>query len=125
MMSRTVISDTDITPSIIDSGVGVKQLCARMHRQSWSSSSRSSGSRVRNADSRSSSVVWIGVVGESSIVSGAARQAGGSWQRVRPSSSNARRLPPKSAPRRDPYANRKDFALSGFITRAARSLSWS
>ena len=56
MMSRTVISDTCSTPSIIDSASASSSLRSKAPCRSSSSSSRSSGSRVRNADSRSSSV---------------------------------------------------------------------
>ena len=56
MMSRTVVSDTDSTPSIIDSASASSRRRSNAPRSSAISSSRSSGSRVRNADSRSSSV---------------------------------------------------------------------
>ena len=56
MMSRTVVSDTASTPSIIDSASASSSRRSNAPRSRSSSSSRSSGSRVRSAESRSSSV---------------------------------------------------------------------
>ena len=55
MMSRTVISDTDSTPSIIDSASASNSRRSNAPRSRSISSSRSSGSRVSSADRRSSS----------------------------------------------------------------------
>ena len=62
MMSRTVISDTCSTPSIIDSASASSSLRSNAPCRSSSSSSRSSGSRVRSADRRSSSVGLSGAL---------------------------------------------------------------
>ena len=71
-MSRTVISDTCSTPSIIESASASRSLCSNAPCRSSSSSSRSSGSRVRNADSRSSSVGLSALSLRSSLIALAA-----------------------------------------------------
>ena len=67
-MSRTVISETDSTPSIIDSASASSSLRSNAPRIRSISSSRSSGSRVSSADRRSSSV---GFAGSAFSISGA------------------------------------------------------
>ena len=54
MMSRAVISDTCSTPSIIDSASASSSWRSNAPCSSSTSCSRSSGSRIRNADRRSS-----------------------------------------------------------------------
>ena len=76
MMSRTVISDTCSTPSIIDSASASSSLCSNAPCRSSSSSSRSSGSRVRKADSRSSKRRLVGLVAAVVVHRSAPRAAG-------------------------------------------------
>ena len=75
-MSRTVVSDTDSTPSIIDSASPSTSLRSKAPRMMATRSSRSSGSRISSAESRSSSVglSWPGSFLSSSM---------GSWASAR------------------------------------------
>ena len=76
MISRTVISDTESTPSIIDSPSASSRRRSNAPRSRSFSSSRSSGSRVRKAVNRSRSVGFAS--GLSSSVSIAQDSAYGS-----------------------------------------------
>ena len=107
-MSRTVISETCSTPSIIDSASASSSLRSNAPRSRSSSSSRSSGSRVRSADSRSSSVGLSGF--------------------VRSSRRRSSRLIGRRAPRtgRDSPSRGEERGLARFHrARASRSASWS
>ncbi len=74
MMSRTVISETDSTPSIIDSASASSSRRSNAPRIRSISSSRSSGSRVSSAERRSSSVGFAGsafsITGQARFIAG-------------------------------------------------------